>query len=175
MSYYTEVVPDDIENVAREYHAELLRMLRARLPNAQDAQDLAQEAYARVMRYQGQLKGEELRLMLFRIAQNLITDHYRWNRLRENAHFPIEDMKFELSSEEPTHDRRLDNTQRLKRLEKIVLAMPERRRAVFLLSRIEGLTNVEIARRRGITVKAVEKHIAKAIAECRNLAEDDGS
>ena len=169
LSYYTEVVSSKIENVARECHAELLRMLGARLPSVQDAQDIAQEAYARLMRYQSKLEEGDLRLLLFRIAQNLITDHYRWRSLREGASLSIDQMRLELSSEEPSHDRQFDSRQELQQIEKLILDMPERRRAIFLLSRIEGLTNAEIPSRRGVTVKAVEKHIARALAECRSL------
>ncbi len=63
---------------------------------------------------------------------------------------------------EASHDRQVDDAQRLPRLEAIVLAMPAKRRAVFVLSRIEGLTNAEVAAHCGISIKMVEKHIAGA-------------
>jgi DNA-directed RNA polymerase specialized sigma24 family protein len=90
----TSRVSDSIETLARRYHAELLHMLRARLPSEQDAADLAQEAYTRLLRYEGKYSGEELRRMLFRIAHNLLTDHWRWRRLRSVAtHMPIDELE----------------------------------------------------------------------------------
>lgn len=167
-------VSESLESLARRYHEELLRILRTRLPSEQDAADLAQEAYARLLRYQGQHSEEELRRMLFRIARNLLTDHWRWRRLRGvGMQLPIDDLDFEIESGQPTHDRHVDSAQRLGRLEDIILAMPEKRRTVFILSRIEGLTNAEIAERCGIAVKTVEKHIASALAECRAEVGDD--
>jgi RNA polymerase sigma-70 factor (ECF subfamily) len=162
----TFLVPDTVEELARRHHAELLRILRARLRNDQDAADLAQEAYTRLLRYEGQFTGDELRRTLFRIASNLLTDHWRWHRLRgADTHLPIEELDVE--SSEPSQDRRLEGEQQLARLEEIVLAMPRKRRAVFLLSRIQGLSNAEVARRCGISIKMVEKHVAIALAECR--------
>ncbi|MBL8268767.1 RNA polymerase sigma factor [Steroidobacter sp.] len=157
---------DTVEALARRYHAELLRILRARLPNAQDADDLAQEAYTRLLRYEGRIEPDQLRPVLFRIASNLMTDHWRWMRLRQaGTQLPIEELEFD--SEEPSHDRHVDAEQQLRRLEQVVLGMPEKRRLVFLLSRIEGLSNAEIATRCGISIKTVEKHLAIALAECR--------
>lgn len=168
----TQGVSDTVESLARRYHAELLRVLRARLHSEQDAADLAQEAYLRVLRYEGQCTGDELRRMLFRIANNLLTDHWRWRRLRSaGANLPIDD--FDIESEQPSQARQLDAQQHLARLEKIVLAMPEKRRIVFILSRIHGLTNTEIAQRCGISAKTVEKHIAIALAECRAQVGND--
>lgn len=168
----TEHVSKAVETLARRYHAELLRILTARLGSDQDAADLAQESYARLLRYQGQHSGEELRRMLFRIANNLLTDHWRWGRLRgADTHVSIDAI--DLESERPSHDRELAAEQQLARLEEIVLAMPDKRRNVFVLSRVHGLSNVEIARHLGISAKTVEKHIAIALAECRMQVGDD--
>lgn len=169
----TERVPDTVETLARRHYAELLRVLRARLRSEQDAADLAQEAYARLLRYEGQFKGDELRRTLFRIAGNLLTDHWRWSRLRSaDKHLPIDDLS--VASSEPGHDRRLAAEQRLARLEEVVLAMPEKRRTVFILSRIQGLSNSQVAEHCRISIKTVEKHLAVALAECRaELGDDD--
>lgn len=148
-------------------------MLTARLRSPQDAADLAQEAYLRLMRYEGQRVGEDLRRTLFRIAHNLLTDHWRWRRLRSpESAVLIEEL--DVASDQPDGERQIAGEQLLARLEEAVLRMPHKRRAVFLLSRIEGLTNAEIAQRCGISTKAVEKHIAAALAECRaQLGDDD--
>lgn len=168
----TDRVSDTIETLARRHHAELLRVLRSRLPNEQDAADLAQEAYARLLRYEGQYTADELRRMLFRIASNLLTDHWRWSRLRSaSTHMPIDDL--DVDSGLPSQDRQLAGEQRLKKLEEAILAMPEKRRMTFILSRIQGMTNYEIAERCAISVKTVEKHLAIALAECRAQVGDD--
>jgi RNA polymerase sigma factor (sigma-70 family) len=172
-----ERVSDDVESLARRYHGDLLRVLRVRLRSEQDAADLAQEAYVRVLRYEGTLSAEEQRRMLFRIASNLLTDHWRWNQrwrliVGNDLHVAFDELDVE--SGQPSHERQLAGEQRLARLEEIVAGMPDKRRTVFILSRIHGLRNSEIAAQCGISVKTVEKHLALALAECRAEVGDDG-
>lgn len=53
----------------------------------------------------------------------------------------------------------------LERLERALARMPERRRAVFLAARQEGLGYAEIAERNGIAVRQVEREIAAAVLQ----------
>ena len=46
--------------------------------------------------------------------------------------------------------------------------LPSRTRAIFMMSRYEGLKNREIAEHQNITVKAVEFHINKALSHLRH-------
>ena len=50
-----------------------------------------------------------------------------------------------------------------------VESMPEQRRKVFNLSRIKGYTYPQIAAELGISVKTVEYHISRALAELKNI------
>ena len=48
-------------------------------------------------------------------------------------------------------------------LEKALEAMPVRTREIFLTARIDGMSYSEIARATGLSVTAIERHMAKAI------------
>src|SRR3546814_10147821 len=73
----------------------------------------------------------------------------------------------EVASELPGLERQGQARRSLQTLEAAVEQLPDKCRTVFLLSRIEGLSNAEVAQRCGISVKMVEKHLAKAILKCR--------
>ncbi len=58
------------------------------------------------------------------------------------------------------------------RIEKVINQMPDKCRKVFIKSRREGFSNKEIADMYNISVKAVEKHISKALQLFREEFKD---
>ena len=54
-------------------------------------------------------------------------------------------------------------------VDRIIETMPPKCREVFTLSRKEGLSNKDIARQLGISLKSVEKHITKALKILKKL------
>ena len=53
-----------------------------------------------------------------------------------------------------------------------VAAMPPQRRTIFALSRQENLSRQEIARRLGVSVRTVDKHLELALREIRLRVKD---
>ena len=59
------------------------------------------------------------------------------------------------------------------KIEKTILGLPERCREVFILSRVNGLKNREIAEKLNINIKNVERHLSRAIQSFReNFSEE---
>jgi len=163
-----ETLPSSDANVdtfVREHQAELLNFFRGRVTRPQDAADLAQESWSRMMHYRLDTVASS-RGLLFTIARNVLKNHWRWSALRQIEQ-STDFTELEVSSEAPGPDRYLLAGRALEALEVAVTALPSKCRTVFLLSRIEGLSNAEVAQRCGISVKMVEKHLAKAIVACR--------
>lgn len=163
-----ETLPSGDANVdafVREHQAELLNFFRGRVTGPQDAADLAQESWSRLMHYQLETVAS-LRGLLFTIARNVLKNHWRWSALRQIEQ-PTDFSVLEVRSDAPGPDRQWQAERDLEALEAAVTALPPKCRRVFLFSRIAGLSNAEVARRCGISVKMVEKHLAKAIIACR--------
>ena len=57
----------------------------------------------------------------------------------------------------------LDDAEILRRLERGMRTVPRRTREVFLAHRLDDMTYGEIAERTGLSVRDVERHIARAI------------
>ena len=70
-----------------------------------------------------------------------------------------------------TPEHALEESEFRERLEKALAALPEKSRTVFLLNRVEGMKYKDIALLLGISVKAVEKRMHKALVEMRKLSE----
>lgn len=153
----------DFDAFARDQHATLLKYLRAHLPTDADAQDAAQESLLRLLRYRDSEPADAWRPLLFRIASNLVGEFYRRGESRHaKQHVPLEDVP--LQSEAPAQEELTERRQRKALLRTAILSLAPRSRQVYLLSRVDGLTYPQIAKRCGITVKAVEKSISRTIA-----------
>ncbi len=154
------------DHFVREHRPMLVAFLRRRVSD-DDAQDVAQETMVRLMRYDGQ-PVDALRPLMYRIGLNVLADRGRRDASRlAHAHVSLEDDVLALPSVEPAQDDRVAHQQALLAVRNAVLRLPPRCREVYLLNRIEGMSYTEISRHCGISVKAVEKHIGKALSQLR--------
>lgn len=157
---------DGFEAFLREQFPVLVRFL-ARRTDEEDAKDVAQESMIRLMRYRAH-PPEKLKLLMYRIALNALNDVGRRSQSRQvAAHVTLDDSFEYLQSPDLDHESRLDNQQELERVRAAILQLPTRCREVYLLNRIDGMSYSEIARHCGVSVKAVEKHIGRALQSLR--------
>jgi RNA polymerase sigma-70 factor (ECF subfamily) len=139
--------------VDRGHLAWLVEALRRRL-GGDLAEDLAQEAWLRLFR--GTQPVRNPRALLMTVAMNLARDQFRRDRVRAEhlEHSPdrvLQEVGLAATAEDDLH------------LKQVILSLPPKLRDVLLLSRIGGLTNREIAQRFGLSVRAVDKRLHRAI------------
>lgn len=149
------------------YGPALRGFFRRRVRSAADAEDLAQEVFARILRGADAGRIENLEGYLFHAAANLLRENGRRDSFRAAA--PAIELAPELigQDEEQTPERILLGRDAYRRMLAALLELPERTRTVFILSRFEEVKGPEIARRLGVSVSAVEKHMVKALAHLR--------
>lgn len=135
---------------------------RRRLPSA-DIEDSIQEVFVRLSRRRGLAGMANVEGYLFETAASVAIDLQRRATVRHSgAHDPYDEQLHAVAELAP--DQVLEGKQALQQVLSGLLELPERTRNVFLLARLEGLRHAEIARRLGISVSAVEKHVLKAVA-----------
>ena len=157
--------PLSVQNTIRRYHDSLIQFLRQRLSVPDDALDVAQEAYIRLMQYQDSRRIRSPSSMLFRIAMNVANDLGRAELARGVPnHCSVDDL--DIASDEPSAERQLAARQDLSLLYTAIDELPPKCRQVFLLSRVRRMTYGQIARHCGISQKMVEKHVSHALAVC---------
>lgn len=151
-----------VDILYRRHSAWLARMLTLRLKTTSlDVEDIVQETYVRVARYAPADAQRHPRSLLMRIAVNLARDHMRRNAVRgglaaelpADAHWQLE------TAAGPDQEHALA-------IKQVILSLPPIYRDVFVLSRFTGLTYEEIASHVGISAKAVEWRMSKALAMC---------
>ena len=145
----------------------LMRHLSRVWPNRSEIRDILQEAYVRVYEAAGRARPMAPKSFLFATARNLMAD-----RLRRERVVCIE-ARGELDAlnvlvDEISPERRTSAHEELARLARAFERLPLRCREVMWLTKVENLSQQEVAQRLGVREKAVEKQVARGI---RLLAE----
>ncbi|MEL6273777.1 MAG: sigma-70 family RNA polymerase sigma factor [Bacteroidota bacterium] len=133
--------------------------------DAQQAEDLAQEAFLKLWKACARVAPAKAKSFLFTVANNLFLDQVKHQKVV--LHFQKQAKVTSSTIESPEYLYEKDEFQQ--RLEKAIANLPEKNRIVFLMNRIDKLTYQEIADRLGISKKAVEKRMSKALVELRVL------
>lgn len=128
------------------------------------AEDLTQDAFMILWTKRDTIDPEKVKSYLFTIANNLFLNNVKHQKvvMRFNQQ-PVKTV----SAETPQH---IIETQEFKEsLERAIANLPDKNRIVFLMNRIDKLTYKEIADRLGLSVKAVEKRMTKALQTLRKI------
>ena len=138
----------------------VLRTVRRVLHGTNDAEDLLHSAFIRFAEYRDRETVANPAAFLVRTAANLAVDERRRRQRREIPSPVIEMM--EVADEQPMPTEMLAAKERLENVLAGLDSLGTRTREIFLMHRISGMKHRDIAARLGITVSAVEKHVAKA-------------
>jgi RNA polymerase sigma factor (sigma-70 family) len=144
----------------------LVRYLSKKVRNNEDANDLAQEAFLRMHKFQQSRQLDNARAFLFKTANNLVVDQMR--RARVHDKYLSFEMLPEQSDEEndkfaPSAERTVSAEQELDQIYKVVDQMPEKVRRAFLMHRGKDLSYSEIASEMDVSTSMVEKYIIQAL------------
>jgi len=144
----------------------LKQLLHRRGQSPEDSEDLVQEAFLRLHKFMD--SGQEARqpeALLVTTVLNLAVDAKRRDRRDRREQFvaePVEDLP--IADLTPSPDEMLLAEQRLRQITQVLdTKLSARTREIFLLHRLEGFTYDEIAQRMRMSVRTVEKHIARAV------------
>lgn len=150
------------------YRGALLRHIGRLTASREDAADLMQETYLRVMdRIHVSEFDAEARGYLFRTATNLARDHYRRQRFRTCSSLDDSPEEF-LRASDPTPEQACVAHQVTVTMRDALRQMPAEERAVYLLARSSDLGYTEIAEHLGLSLRTVERRMAAAMAFISN-------
>lgn len=160
-----------LAEIARSHHSALVRFLALRTGSTEDAKEIVQEAYAKLLALDRPGTISFLVGYLWRIAANLAIDRGRQraarSRLAEAALQPI-------TSSGPSTETVIELRQRLAIVERAILELPARCRQAFLLRVVEGLRFAQVGREMGVTERMAKIHVARAmeyLQDCLDAAE----
>ena len=141
--------------------------LRRSLGCSQQAADLAQDTFVRLLVRNQPISDRAPRALLARIARGLVIDHWRRDAL-ERAY--LETLALQPEASFPSPAVRHEALQCLERIAQMLDGLKPQVRQAFLLSQLDGLTYDQIAAELGVTKRTVGNYMCKAIEHCYLLA-----
>lgn len=158
----------DFETFFQAHRFALIAFLRRRTASEADAEEIAQESYARLLGYgYGDSRPSKVwRSLLYSIAANLATSQFR-QRCSHHLDGQLDLDEVQLACDAPSQERVVAARQELMLARRALEALSPKCRRVFLLSRAHYKTYPEIAQMCGISVKMVEKYMSQALGALR--------
>lgn len=160
-----------LAEVARSHHGALVRFLALRTGSTEDAQEIVQEAYAKVLALDRPGTVSFLVGYLWRVAANLAIDRGRQRTARSR----LDDLAARsVSGSVPSTEFVVELRERLVIVERAIRELPPRCRQAFLLRVVDGLRFAQIGRDMGITERMAKVHVARAmeyLQQCLDRAE----
>jgi RNA polymerase sigma factor (sigma-70 family) len=153
-----------------KYRGALHRYL-SRLVPTDDAAELVQETYFRLLRHGQTVQLEAMaRSFLFQTATNLARD-YRRRRGARRADEHVELDEETNVGEDFDPGEQLSAEQVLQALERAVVGLPRETRIVFLLNRFRDMSYADIARFMNLSTRTVARKMAEAMEKLGSVLE----
>lgn len=154
------------------FRASLMAYFLRRVSNRSEAEDLTQDTFARLIGSHSLETAEETRAYVFRVASNLLRDRARMMARRRGVTvLPLEtasgaakrDFAEEIGPERVVLAR--------EKLGEVLACLDElggRTKSIFILFRLEGMKQKDIAALYGIGLSTVEKQVMAAVLHLTN-------
>jgi RNA polymerase sigma-70 factor (ECF subfamily) len=143
-------------------HERAIRSWLARRTHDLDIDDIVQEMYARLAALDDAEKISNPRQYASQTAISIALNLVRHARVVPMIAIG-EFEGLELASLEPSAEKIVSSQEELRQLENTLAELPDTCRTAFLLRRVEGLSQKEVAEKLGVSIKAVEKYMARSI------------
>lgn len=152
------------------HHGWLNGWLRRQLDCSQNAADLAQDTFVRVLAKDLDVALlREPRAYLHTIARGLLFNHWRRRQL---AQAYLDALALQPEPLAPSPEAQALVVETLLQVDALLHRLPPRVRHAFLLSQLDGLTYREIAERLAVSERMIKKYMAQAMLHCLTAMDD---
>lgn len=152
------------------YHKSIFYVALKYLKDDSEAESVVQETFLKIWKYRTGIKEElDFKHYLVRVAKGIIFNRFK-KQLNEAAY--IESYLANAKQSNETEELIYFND-----LERLIGAaiekLPPKRREIFTMSRLNGMSNKEISKKLNLSEKTVENQIASALKTLRHVIRDD--
>ncbi len=156
---------DELAEHFEAYQQYILGFLRSRVSGPEQAEDLLQQVFLRLMQRADWSEIRNPEAYLRTTARHVLTDFYRSQNARDQG-IVLEYQEFRHADETWSPGDSLRSGEFFDRLAGVLDSLSPNVRKAFVLSRVYGYTYAEIGQALSISPRTVEKHVAKGLAWC---------
>ncbi len=157
-----------VHTLYSDHHGWLQGWLRRKLDCTENAADLAQDTFVRVLQKRERELLREPRAYLTTIAKGLLIN-FRQRQALERAYLEV--LATLPEPEMPSPETRALVFEALLRVDSLLRGLPAPVRSAFLLSQLEGLAYAQIAERLGVSTRTIKRYMVQAFAQCLSVLE----
>ena len=151
-------------SVFLDYYPKVCAFVSSIVMDREAAEDIAEDIFVRILESSIDLSvARNIESYLYIVSRNAALDYLKKNSMLSHDLNERVTSYGNSSSEETIIEQEL-----LKYVNLIIEGMPEQRRKVFVMSKVEDMSNDEISESLGITKRTVESHLYQAIREIRS-------
>ncbi len=160
---------DSLESIYLSVRKGLMRVVSRMVP-PKEIEDIVQETYVRICSVKQSEQIRHPRSFMYRTARNLALDHLKRAETRVGVSMEEEGVNPDWMTEDLDQVyNQVSATQEFEQFCEAVRQLPLQCRRVFVLKKVYGYSQREIAKSLNISENTVEKHIASGMRRCRQL------
>ena len=159
-----------VERLFRDHSESLLRFLMVKLCSEQDAHEVAQEAYVRLLNLESSDGVSFFRAYLFKVANNLAIDRIR-QQARVQRHQAT--IPNNIWDESPSAEEEAAAAEKIERIRQYAGELPAKCCKAFLLRRFHRLSVQDIARQLHVSERMVRNYLRHSLQYCRRRLDQD--
>ncbi len=153
-----------VEASYRNLRTSVFQYIFYKIGNKEEAEDLVQDTFVRLMEYKQMLCEETTKCFIFTIARNLVTDYLRRHYKKQEIDCYL--IETTVTSSNETESRIIADDLAGHEMNRMRL-LPPQRRTVYQMSRFEGKAIADISLELNISERTVENHLFISRKEVR--------
>ena len=139
----------------------LRRFILSHVRDPSETEDLLQDLYLRLLQNSDAVRrADSRRAYLLVMARNLLRDRHRHAQVRDHA---LNEVSLQQMNcvEPPLQERAYQARQGQQAVDRAMERLRPRHREIYVMSRIHGVRNTDIANRLGVSLRSVERHVSE--------------
>lgn len=148
-----------LETIYSDFHRKLYRFIAGRVSDPDDAEDILQDVYLKIHAHISSVReADRLESWVYQITRNAIADHYR----RARPQVELSEMLPAMAPEGSDAIQDLAQS-----VQEMLNCLPEKYRQALVLTELQGMTQVEMAGRLGLSVSGAKSRVQRAREKLR--------